>query len=137
ADLLVAHPSQWILRKLAHILPAAEKVSRCRPVQTADEVHQRRHARTRRPYDRDEIAFGDVEVDAPQRFDGHFAQVVHLGEPDRLEDHRPNNALPAGPGPLTPPAPPPGPAPRCSDSKSIKLLMTIRSPSWRPERIST
>src|SRR5690606_7961825 len=57
-------------------------------VEAADQVHQRRLARTRRPHDRHEVAARDAQVDALERDHlGLRAGRVDLAQPARL-DHR-------------------------------------------------
>ena len=49
-----------------------------RRVETAQQVEQRRLARARRPHQRQEVAFGNIEVDALQDVDPLAAAVIHL-----------------------------------------------------------
>jgi len=55
-------------------------LARRRRVEAADEIEQRGLARARRPHQRDEVALGDVEVDAVQHFDLLRSALVGLGE---------------------------------------------------------
>ena len=59
-----------------------------RLVQAAEQLEQRRLAGARRPHQRQELALGDLERDAPQRLDRRLAQRVGLDEVARLEDGR-------------------------------------------------
>src|SRR2546428_117686 len=49
-----------------------------RPVQTAQDIHQRRFSRPRRPHHRHELAGEDLERDPPQGVHLDFTQVVDL-----------------------------------------------------------
>ena len=93
-----------------HVLPAR------RPIEAADQVHERRLAGARRAGQRDELARHDVERDASQRGHLHLADVVSLREipdGDHGARHRPAP-------PRAPPAAPPAPAPRFAPARAAR-----------------
>ena len=51
-----------------------------RRIEPAEDVEQRRLARTGRPEQHDEFAFIDVEIDVPERVDLDFAHDIGLGQ---------------------------------------------------------
>src|SRR5262249_28493367 len=55
--------------------------TRRRMIEVFDEVEQRRLTGTRWPYERHEVALGDVEVDAVQHLDRLAIAAIGLGEP--------------------------------------------------------
>ena len=133
-DLLVADLGQLGLAHLRDVGAVQLVVPAGRVVQAAEDVHQRRLARPRRPHDRDVVTRLDVQRDTPQRV--HLTRVgaVDLRDVLHRQDRRPGQdglgrlgcgaarALarspvasaaappPAGPVPA-PPVPPPKPPP--------------------------
>ena len=57
-----------------------------RRIQAADQVHQRRFARTGRTHDRDILAALDLDVDAGDRIDLLIAHDVRLPQIVRTDD---------------------------------------------------
>jgi hypothetical protein len=52
ADLLAAQTRQVVVGKLAHAPAIDANLTRCRPIQTANQIQQRRLAGTGRPHDK-------------------------------------------------------------------------------------
>jgi len=74
ADLLVADAGQFVVAQVAHQVAVDEVIAFGGRVQAADQVHQRRLARSRRPHDGDILAALDLEVHAG---DGMNLLVAH------------------------------------------------------------
>src|SRR6185503_4863702 len=110
ADLRVAHVREVARRERRHVVPVEEVASGGRPIEAAEQVHERRLAGARRAGERDELAGRDVERDAAQRLHLHLAEVVGLRQVANGDDrvHRPApRAPPAAPAPAPRFAPPP------------------------------
>src|SRR5450756_1811254 len=67
ADLVVSDPGQIVFRQARHILAVEEVLSRRRPIETPENVHEGRLARARRPGDSEELARLDIEADVSER----------------------------------------------------------------------
>ena len=80
ADLLVADARQLVVVHLADLLAVQEVGALRRRVEAADQVHQRRLARARRPHDGDVLAALDGDGDAAQGVDLLVAH--HIGLPE-------------------------------------------------------
>ena len=65
-DLRVADARQLVVRQLRHVAAVQQIAAARRPIQAAEDVHERRLARARRPDDGHELAGGDVERDAAE-----------------------------------------------------------------------
>src|SRR5947207_3000540 len=86
SDLLVADAGQLITRQVAHLLPVQPVFARARRVEAADQVHQRRLARTRRPHHADVLVLADLQAHAAQRAH-HFAPHVVVAREPVGQDH--------------------------------------------------
>ena len=96
-DLLVAHGGQRVLRHRRHVLAVEQVLARRRPVEAADDVHERRLARARRSGDREELAALHFEVDAAQRLHLDLADDVGLDEVLDRDDRGHGGAASRGP----------------------------------------
>src|SRR4029453_16531261 len=85
-DLVIADVRELVLRHPRHVAPVQEVLTAGRPIQAAEDVHQRRFAGSRRTGHRDELAGSDGEVGAAQRADRDLADVVRLDEVLDLAD---------------------------------------------------
>ncbi len=65
ADGLVADARQFVVRQRRDVAAVEQVTPGGRPIETAEDVHERRLAGARRSDDRDELAGGDVQRDAP------------------------------------------------------------------------
>src|SRR5258705_11967468 len=113
ADLRVAHVREVARRERRHVVPVQEVASGGRPIEAAEQMHERRLAGARRASERDELARRDIQRDAAQRLHLQLAEVVAFRQVTNRDDrvHRP--APPAAPGPEGPGLPAtPAPAPR-------------------------
>src|SRR5438477_9575733 len=86
SDLLVADAGQLVIRQVARLLPIQPVFARARRVEAADQVHQRRLARTRRPHHGDVLVLADLEAHAAQRAH-HFAPHVVVAREPVGQDH--------------------------------------------------
>ena len=87
-DLAVAHDRQRVPVERRDV-DAVEQVAAGRAdVETADDVHQRALAASRRAHDRDVLAGGDVEADAAERVHRGVALAVDLREVAERDDRR-------------------------------------------------
>src|SRR5262245_27790953 len=85
-DPLAAVVGEIVLVEPAEVATLDLDDPRGRPVEPADHVEDRRLARAARADDRDELALGDVEVDAAERHDAGVRDPVdleHVPEPDQ------------------------------------------------------
>ena len=64
-DMPVPERGQLVVAKPGNIAPVEDASARCRAVQQADNVHERRLAAARRPHDRHQVARIDLQIDAP------------------------------------------------------------------------
>lgn len=69
ADVDVAPMRDFAVAEGAQIFAEHENFSVSRPVHRGDQVQQRRFAGARRPHQRDELAFVDLDVGVPERHD--------------------------------------------------------------------
>src|SRR2546427_10703176 len=85
-DLLVADAGQLVVRKVRDLLAVEPVFAGGGRVEAADQVHQGRLPRARRPHDRHELVLADLDVDAAER-PHHLA--AHVVIPGQLvgEDH--------------------------------------------------
>src|SRR3989442_92683 len=85
-DLLVADARQLVVGQVAHFQAVEPVLARGGGVEAADEVHERRLPRSRRPHHRHVLVLADLEAHAAQRVHDLAAHVVVAGELVR-EDH--------------------------------------------------
>ena len=86
ADLAVAHDRELIAGHPRDIFAVEDVTAARRAIETAEDVHERRLAGSRRARDRHELALLDVHVGAAQRTDCHFADGVGLDEVANRDD---------------------------------------------------
>jgi hypothetical protein len=86
ADLAVAHGRQLVVVHLGHHVAVQHVAALRGRVQAADDVHERRLARARRPHHRHVLALRDLERDAAQRVDLFGAHDVRAPQVDRLDE---------------------------------------------------
>ena len=84
---------ELILRHLRHVLAVEDVLAGRRPIQTAQDVHQRRLAGAGRPGHGQELAGLHFERHAAQRADLDFADDVRLDEVSDRDDRRQSSAL--------------------------------------------
>jgi quercetin dioxygenase-like cupin family protein len=72
--------TEFVFVEIAHQTAGKPVLSRCRSVQAADQIHQRRFSRARRTHDRDIFAALDFNIDAAQRVHLLRAHFVYLRE---------------------------------------------------------
>jgi hypothetical protein len=75
-------------------LPVDVNLTAAGRIQSADQVEQRRLARTRWAHQRDEVALVDVQVDAVQHLDLFRAALVGLGEVANADQCRHGSVCP-------------------------------------------
>src|SRR5207248_9430547 len=80
ANLLVADRRQLVVREPRHVAAVQEIRAGRRPIEAAEDMHQRRFARPGGTDDRDELAALDVDRETAERMDLDVADVVDLGE---------------------------------------------------------
>ena len=68
-ELVAPHGRQPVVCEAVEALAIERDGARRRPIEPADQVEQRRFARTGRPDDRHQLALGNVEVDVLERGD--------------------------------------------------------------------
>jgi hypothetical protein len=78
AHLLVADERQIVVGQLRHVAAAQHVRPGRRPIEAAEDVHERRFAGARRADDRHEFAALDVERETAERVHGHVADPVVL-----------------------------------------------------------
>src|SRR5438132_13562163 len=123
-DFRVADARQLARTELRHVLAVEKVLSARRPIEAAEQVHERGLAGARRTGERDELAGRDVERDPTERRHLHFADVVDLRQLPRGDDgvHRP--APPRAPPAPAAPAPRfPAPPPRRPNGMSGDVLV--------------
>src|SRR5437016_10033757 len=86
SDLLVADAGQLVIGQIAHLLPVQPVFARRGCVQAADQVHERRLARTRRPHHRDVSVLADLQAPAPHGAH-HLASPVGVARELVGQDH--------------------------------------------------
>ena len=86
AELLVPDPGQGAAGEALNGNAVELVGSGGRRVEAADDRHQRRLARARRPHQGHELAALHREIDAAQRVHGRPVGAEHLGEAARLDD---------------------------------------------------
>ena len=79
ADLLAAHAGELVVAELLDRLAVELVAARGRPVEAAEEVHERRLARTRRTHDRDVLAARDHEVEPAEGLDEDRSVGLEVG----------------------------------------------------------
>ena len=80
SQLLGADDCPFVGAELAHLAAVEPVVTGGRPIEAAEDIHQRAFARARRAHERDQLAALDRERDPVQHRDVHFAQVVGLAD---------------------------------------------------------
>ena len=131
ADLPVAHLGQLVAREPGDIPAVEQVVAAGRPVEAAEDVHERRLAGPGRSGDRDELAGLDGEAHAPERTHLDVAHGVDLGDvldrDDRFRGSHRRPRLPKGnwgiSGDPLPPAAGPLPA------SGVLTFVTRRAPA--------
>src|ERR671915_370367 len=93
ADRAVAQLGQLAVGQLGDVATVDQHRPRCRPVEAAEQVHERGLARPGGPYDRDELPRGDAHAYAAQGGDLNPSLRVRRGDAPRLE-RRAHPALP-------------------------------------------
>ena len=140
---------QLVGRQRRHV-DALERIAAAgRPVETAEDVHQRRLARARRAHHGDELAGVDGERDAVQNLDRDVAGVVSLGESGKLDQRRRVHDSLGGrvrdcslpvldwrAAPMTTRSPSPRPERTCADTRLVMPTVMSRS-SMPPPGVST
>ena len=97
AELAVADRGALVGRQRRHV-GAVEPIGAARrPVETAEDVHERRLARARRAHDGDELAGRDVDGHAAQRLHRDVAELVDLPDVAHLDERRLAHASPEAP----------------------------------------
>src|SRR5258705_2858394 len=104
ADLRVAHVREVARRERRHVVPVQEVASGGRPIEAAEQVHERRLAGARRAGERDELARRDIQRDAAQRLHLQLAEVVAFRQVTNRDDrvHRPAPRFAFAPPPRRP-----------------------------------
>ena len=98
-----------IAAELGNVAAVKEVLTARRMIKTAENVHQRRLARSRRARRGDELSLLDVERDTTQGVHLHFADGVGLGQiPDGNDRHYPPPRPRPPPGKPCRPPPNPG-----------------------------
>src|SRR5262249_4494624 len=105
AETLAADAGQLRLAGARHIEPVEEVLAARRPIEAAENRHQRRLARSRRADDRDQLAALDGERDAAQRVDVDAADVIGAHGAADVDD-RVSHVRTAGGAPGSVPAAP-------------------------------
>ena len=91
-DRLPANVDQGVLGQTRDLPAVEDHPSRGRPVETAEEVEERRLATPRATADDEQLPPGDPQVDAAQGMDGAAARGVVASDADGFDDravHRP------------------------------------------------
>ena len=94
ADAPVAHLGQRGLAHVADVLAGQVVATRRRDVETAEDVHEGRLARTRGPHDGDVLALFDGQADAPEGGHADGAGPVDLGHLLQLDHRVPHGGVP-------------------------------------------
>src|SRR6476661_6445359 len=92
ADEIAPQQGTLVTRERTDIDPAKEIMTRCRRIETAENIHRRGFARTRGPQNGDELARADGQIDAVEGNHGRFARTVdltHIHQPDEFGVHAP------------------------------------------------
>src|SRR5437899_1502857 len=121
ADLAIANGREVVIVELGDIGAVEHVATGGGDVEAADDVHERRLARSARAHDGDELTAFDQQVDAPQRLNLDPAHAVGLG--DRLQPDHP-------PPPIRTPPPPLRTPPLELDTLSVGI--TTWAPSLNP-----
>ena len=79
AEFLAAQARKLVRIEFRNVVACEEIASACRPIEAAQNVHQRRFAGARLAHDRHELAGINIERDAAQRLHLHFAARRHEG----------------------------------------------------------
>src|SRR6185436_16084013 len=93
ADVLASQPGELGVNERRQRGPVDPHLARARPVETGEEMHQRRLARARGTHDRGQLALRHGHGDAAQRGDGRGAFAVAAAEVARGEPHRRRRAV--------------------------------------------
>ena len=88
ADEDVAHVRELVLVEGLHVVAGQPEDAGRRHVEAAEDVHERRLARARRPGDGDELVLLDAQRDVAQGDDLGGAGAVDLAHVDQLDDRR-------------------------------------------------
>ena len=88
ADLLIAYIRQFTDTHLTDRNAIEQIISARWPVQTAEDVHQRRFARTGWPHDSDHLARGNVQIDIAQGGHNRATHDIMLAELLQTNDWR-------------------------------------------------
>ena len=97
ADGAAPDAGQVVVVERPDLRPGEPVAPGCRPIEAADDVHQRRLAAAGRPDDRQEVAGADVEVDAPEGGDLEAPGRVDPRDVPQLDDRCLGGGQP-GPG---------------------------------------
>src|SRR5207244_1362405 len=98
SNLLVADRRQLIVRETRNVAAVQHITASRRTVEAAENVHQRRLARARRPDDRDEFTAIDRQRDPAKRMNRHIADLINLCQLlDRDQCHCRCDASPSRP----------------------------------------
>ena len=88
AEVAPAQPRALVARQRLDVRAVEQVLPGARRVQAAEDVHRGRLARAAGPHDGDELAGGDVEVDALQRQQLGLAAAVDLGHAAQADQRR-------------------------------------------------
>src|SRR5262249_58308901 len=94
-DLAVADDRQFVVRHPTDVVAVQQILAGSRRVEAADEVHERRLARTARPHDRNILVALDTEAHAFEGAHRLRAHHVVLHQVVDLDEHQASPFLPA------------------------------------------
>src|SRR5690554_5294586 len=129
---LVAGHRQLLLVQPGDVAPVQQVAARVRNVQAAEQVHQRRLARARRPDDGHVFVFLDPQVDVVQRREPAVADRIALDDALQLDHRRGQGAAHDSPSPVAPSRT----STRCPSASSASVRpgpVTTRWPASRPD----
>jgi hypothetical protein len=86
ADLVITDTREFLVGHLRYALPVQLVFAGCRPVQAAQDVHERRLARTRLSHDREVLVLEYVQVNRAQGVDEAAAHDIPALQVPQVDD---------------------------------------------------